>query len=71
MPRLTKYQGLSDAELLQGLEENRAHSDVIEELCLRIELREPKFVSGSYRVECPVCEAELEVLPDEINDFSN
>jgi hypothetical protein len=47
---ITKYNHLSNRELLAQVESVRDYSPVIEELCQRLE-----NVGG----ECPVCEADL------------
>ena len=47
---ITKYNGLSNRELLAQLEGVRTYSPVVEELCQRLE---------NVGVECPVCEADL------------
>jgi hypothetical protein len=43
---------MSDDDLLQALEDKRQYSDLIEELCQRIEN------SGA---ECPVCNADIRI----------
>lgn len=47
---ITKYNNLSNRELLAQLENVRPFSPVVEELCQRLE---------NVGVECPVCEADL------------
>jgi hypothetical protein len=47
---ITKYQGLTQRELLNELESVRQYSPIIEELCTRLE---------NHGEECPVCEADL------------
>ena len=51
---ITKYNNLSNRELLAQLESVRSHSPVIEELCQRLE---------TTNVECPICEADLTDMP--------
>jgi hypothetical protein len=49
---ITKHRLLTNAELLQQLSDKRFYSDIIEELCQRIE---------SLAGTCPVCDADLEL----------
>lgn len=52
MAVITKYDGLSNAELLRMLHDKREYSELIDELCKRIE---------SYAVDtCPVCDADIQ-----------
>lgn len=56
----TSYHNYTDTELLSLFESKRQHSEVISELCQRLE----EFVTNEarkYRAECPVCSASLEV----------
>jgi hypothetical protein len=59
---ITKYASFSNEELLSQLDAKRQHSQIIDELCSRLE----KVSSGTLIVDgankavrCPVCEAEL------------
>jgi hypothetical protein len=60
--RHTKYHHLSTDELLSQVESARPHSDVIEELCLRLETND---TPAGTELECPVCEAKLRITDDE------
>jgi hypothetical protein len=55
---ITKYRNLTNAELLNRLDEARLHSPIIEELCARMEVKS--------RAICPVCEADLTKIKDEL-----
>lgn len=61
MGQITKYRNLSNEELLNRIEDARAHSPIIEELATRLETAfDPIKGDANRRVECPVCEANLE-----------
>jgi hypothetical protein len=64
MGLLTKYTNLPDADLIRQLEEARLHSPIIEELCLRLEVKPPEYDGYQTSVTCPVCEASLNVKED-------
>lgn len=64
MGLLTKYANLTDADLIRQLDEARRHSPVIEELCLRLEVKPPEYDGYQMQVTCPVCEASLNVKED-------
>lgn len=58
----------TDAELLHHLDDRRAHSPVIDELCKRLEpgaFTEVKQIN--HQVECPICMAGLEADFDDGN----
>ena len=64
----TKYGYLSIDELLRLVEDRRDKSPIIDELCNRLENTEASILPDSNRrVECPICEAELEADYDEAN----
>ena len=54
---ITKYNNLSNRELLAQLENVRPFSPVVETLCTRLE---------NTGKECPVCEADLEKANKEL-----
>jgi hypothetical protein len=47
---LTRYNALSIAELLRELEDKRMYSELVEELCQRLE---------NLALRCPVCDADI------------
>lgn len=60
----TSYHNYTDVELLLEFDRKRQHSEVIDELCQRLE----EFVDNGakqYRAECPVCSAALDVSFDD------
>lgn len=65
----TKYRSLTDKELLDKMHSSRGHSEVIEELCQRLEafmLHEEKQDENlREKAECPICEASLFVKQDD------
>ena len=54
---ITKYNNLSNRELLNQLYVTRNYSPIIEELCQRVE---------AVGAECPVCEADLQLAKFEL-----
>lgn len=63
----THYRNMSDEELLDVLDDAKHLSPVIGELCKRLELKAVAITDANHRVECPVCQAELEADYDEAN----
>jgi len=64
MSTITHFNGLSTDELLRHVDEARAKSPIIEELCQRLEgglLATEKCINISLDIVCPVCLAELTV----------
>ncbi len=63
---ITKYSNLSDSELLLKLNGSRNHSDVLEELCQRLEdkIQQAPKQELHNKAICPVCEATLFVDDD-------
>lgn len=57
----TSYHNHTDEELLSTFENKRQYSEVIDELCQRLE----EFGAKQYRAECPVCSAALDVSFDD------
>ena len=70
---ITKYNGLSDEELLRHLESrDRTASPLLQELIIRFQHKmEHPDVASNDHVECPVCEASLIVDTDLSNDLYN
>lgn len=66
--RLTDYRTYTNSELLSACETKRQYSQIIEELCQRLETFNDKV--RELKVECPVCEAELKVSVDSDGDVS-
>lgn len=67
----TKFSNYTDSELLSLVDDKRQHSELINELCERLEKRSATQVKedDNHRVTCPVCEAALEAGYDEGNDI--
>jgi len=64
----TKYNHFSDTELISLFEEKAQSSEIIMELCKRLEAKENKLPANTNcDVECPVCEADFIVDYDENN----
>ena len=64
----TKYNHFSNTELISLFEEKAQSSEIIMELCKRLETNENKMPTNTNcDVECPVCEAKLIVDYDENN----
>ena len=64
----TKYSTLSLDELLRLVEDRRSQSPIIDELCNRLEnVTASVLPDSNTRVECPICEANLEADYDEAN----
>lgn len=65
----TKFSNYTDSELLSLVDDKRQHSELINELCERLEKRSGAQVKedANRRVTCPVCEAALEADYDEGN----
>lgn len=65
----TKFSDYTDSELLSLVDDKRQHSELINELCERLEKRSATQVKedADHRVTCPVCEATLEAGYDEGN----
>lgn len=66
--RHTHFRSLTNAELLLTLNSRRDHSDVIEELCQRLE-EKMKLPAKDNRVECPCCEAKLFIDEDSATEL--
>lgn len=58
---ITKYQILSDTELLAQLQTATRYSPIIDELCQRLERNIDRNI-------CPICEANLEDFINEEQD---
>ena len=54
---MSRYRTLSDEELLSEFDSKRQHSDVIDELCERLE-RSTKEISDQ-EIDCPICNATI------------
>jgi len=67
----TKFANYTLNELLNLIDDKRPHSPLIDELCTRLEAAEKVLVSedASPRVQCPVCEANLEAGYDAGNSI--
>lgn len=70
------YRNLSDAELLNQLNDKRYHSPVVDELCKRLEAKtlNEKMTEGiekscNSKVDCPICLATLTVDFDDANSM--
>jgi len=70
MPIITKYSSLTTEEFLRNIEDKGGKSPIIQELIIRLE----KEINGlgvskdvDPHVECPVCEADLNVNYDHGN----
>ena len=70
-PSTSMMANMQDDELALALEDAAAHSPVIAELVKRLTGREQYFGDMNHKVECPVCQAALEVDPDEANQLFN
>lgn len=59
----TKYAYLTDTELISIIEDKRAKSPIIKELCDRLEgqIQEREVERELIPACCPVCEAELAI----------
>lgn len=63
---LTKYESYSDDEFLSMVEDKRQHNVIIDELCNRLETKNPP--SSQSQIDCPICDASLMVAYDSDND---
>lgn len=67
----TRYSNLTDDELLSRIDETRQQSPIIDELANRLERKERTDSETRTRIECPVCEALLNVdLDEDDNTFT-
>ena len=64
----TRFRNLSNKELLLSLNAKRDHSEIIEELCQRLEV-EIKKPNKDNAIHCPVCEAKLFIEEDNSTEF--
>ena len=64
----TKYSHFSDSEFVSLLDEKAQSSEIILELCQRLDKMNARLhPNTNCEVECPVCEAPLTVELDEEN----
>jgi hypothetical protein len=64
----TKYSHLTDEEFLRYIDDARPHSPMIEELAVRLEKRLQFEKTGSWTLDCPVCEASINCVIDNDED---
>lgn len=64
---MSKYRHLTDSELIQAVSTQASYSPIIKELSNRLAIHCDSDIieeCGRKDAECPVCEAQLQVLVD-------